>query len=54
MSKGLWLAECDDFILFPGLCDRAEHGVSFWDRKLKAFYSALASAPLSDDLFAIQ
>ena len=27
--------------------------VSFWDKKPKAFYSALASAPLSDDLFAL-
>jgi hypothetical protein len=28
--------------------------VSFWDKKLEAFYSALASAPLSDYLFANQ
>jgi len=28
--------------------------VSFWDKKPLAFYRALASAPLSDDLFAIR
>jgi hypothetical protein len=27
--------------------------VSFWDKRPLAFYSALASAPLSDDLFAL-
>jgi hypothetical protein len=27
--------------------------VSFWDKKPLAFYSALASAPLSENLFAL-
>ncbi len=45
--------ECDDFILFPGLCDHAEHGGVLLAQKAQSFCSALASAILSDNLLYV-